>query len=53
MARKPNYGFERKERERAKAAKAAERAKAKADKSEKPDVDVEPTKHREDPAGRN
>ena len=30
MARKPNYGFERKERERAKAAKAAERVKAKA-----------------------
>ena len=29
MARKPNYGFERKERERAKAAKAAERVKAK------------------------
>ena len=30
MVRKPNYGFERKERERAKAAKAAERVKAKA-----------------------
>ena len=29
MVRKPNYGFERKERERAKAAKAAERVKAK------------------------
>ena len=28
MARKPNYQFERKERERAKAAKAAEKAAA-------------------------
>ena len=34
MARKPNYDFERKERERAKAAKAADRAKAKAEKAE-------------------
>lgn len=30
MARKPNYDFERKERERAKAAKLAEKAAAKA-----------------------
>jgi len=30
MARKPNYDFERKERERAKAAKVAEKAAAKA-----------------------
>lgn len=34
MARKPNYDYERKERERAKAAKAAERIKAKAEKAE-------------------
>ena len=33
MARKPNYDFERKERERTKAAKAAERLKAKAEKA--------------------
>lgn len=32
MARKPNYNFERKERERLKAEKADERAKAKAEK---------------------
>ena len=36
MARKPNYDFERKERERAKAAKALERTKAKAEKAERP-----------------
>ena len=34
MARKPNYKFERMERERAKAAKKAARAQAKADKAE-------------------
>lgn len=34
MARKPNYDFERREREKAKAAKAAERAKAKAGHAE-------------------
>ena len=33
MARKPNYDFEKKERERAKAAKAAERAKLKAERA--------------------
>ena len=32
MARKPNYDFERREREKAKAAKAEERAKLKAEK---------------------
>ena len=32
MARKPNYDFERREREKAKAEKAAERTKAKAEK---------------------
>lgn len=34
MARKPNYNFERRERQKAKAAKKAERAKAKADKAQ-------------------
>jgi hypothetical protein len=34
MARKPNYDFERREREKAKAAKAEERAKLKAEKAE-------------------
>lgn len=33
MPRKPNYRFERSERDRAKAAKKAERLQAKADKS--------------------
>lgn len=33
MPRKPNYRFERAERDRAKAAKKAERLKAKAEKS--------------------
>lgn len=32
MARKPNYSFERQERERAEARKAAEKAAAKAEK---------------------
>lgn len=35
MARKPNYKFERIERERAKAAKKAARLQAKKDKAEK------------------
>ncbi len=34
MARKPNYKFERLERQRQKAAKKAEKAKAKAEKAE-------------------
>lgn len=34
MARKPNYSFEKRERERAKAAKKAARAAAKAEKAE-------------------
>jgi hypothetical protein len=34
MARKPNYDFERREREKAKAAKKEERAKAKAERKE-------------------
>lgn len=40
MARKPNYDFERKERERQKAAKAAEKAAAKrsaSDAEQQPD----------------
>lgn len=36
MAKKPNYNFERREREKAKAAKAAERVKAKAGKAAEP-----------------
>ncbi|MAF46719.1 MAG: hypothetical protein QGH73_00525 [Rhodospirillales bacterium] len=35
MARKPNYSFERRERERVKAAKKAARLEAKREKSEK------------------
>ncbi len=45
MPRKPNYRFERSEREKSKAAKKAERLQAKADKSSarKADTDeVEP-----------
>lgn len=34
MARKPNYDFERREREKAKAAKKEGRAKAKADRKQ-------------------
>lgn len=34
MARKPNYSFEKRERERAKAAKKAARAAAKAEKAD-------------------
>jgi hypothetical protein len=42
MPRKPNYRFERLERERAKAAKKAERAKKKADRTEGPGTDEAP-----------
>ncbi len=47
MARKPNYSFERMERERAEAKKAAEKAAAKAEKraaakAEKPDDESQP-----------
>lgn len=34
MARKPNYDFERRQREKAKAEKTAERTKAKAEKAD-------------------
>lgn len=50
MARKPNYRFERSERERTKAAKKAERLKAKEerganrqDKTDEPEASAEPT----------
>ena len=46
MARKPNYRFERFERERTRAAKKAARAQAKADKKK---VDAGVTDH--DPSG--
>lgn len=36
MARKPNYDFERREREKAKAAKTADRVKAKTGKGNEP-----------------
>ena len=43
IARKPNYDFERREREKAKAAEAAKKAQAKADKraaeQQAPDAD--------------
>ena len=43
MARKPNYNFERQERERTKAAKKAARLEAKRDKAEKKNTaNVEP-----------
>ena len=43
MARKPNYNFERLERERAKAAKKAARLEAKREKAEKKSIsNVEP-----------
>ncbi len=38
MARKPNYRFERHERERAKAAKKAAKREAKAEKKEEPEA---------------
>jgi hypothetical protein len=55
MAFKPNYNFERRERERAKAAKKAARLQAKRDKSEKNktedgDVPSEDTKPDEETA---
>jgi hypothetical protein len=49
MARKPNYRFDRMERDRAKAAKRAERLKTKEEKaiSQK---DAEPTQENPEPA---
>ncbi len=50
MARKPNYDFERREREKAKAAKAEERAKLKAERKSGPS-DAEGGSAAEAPAG--
>lgn len=41
MARRPNFKFERMERDRLKAAKKAEKAKAKSDKGETAEPEVE------------
>ena len=43
MPRKPNYDFDRKERERIKAEKNAERAKAKAERAEQAKVETSKT----------
>lgn len=44
MARKPNYNFERSERERAKAIKAAEKAAAKRERTgDQPAADAPPS----------
>jgi hypothetical protein len=43
MPRKPNYDFERRERERSKAADAAKKAQAKADRKLSEQADVQPT----------
>ena len=52
MARKPNYNFERLERERAKAAKKAARLKAKREKAEKKSTsNMEPESDGPVPAG--
>ncbi len=42
MARKPNYDFERRERDKAKAAKAEERAKLKAERKNLPEGEDAP-----------
>jgi hypothetical protein len=42
MARKPNYDFERRERDKAKAAKAEERAKLKAERKNTPEGEAAP-----------
>ncbi len=42
MARKPNYSFERQERERLKALKLAEKANAKRDQRDRERADSEP-----------
>ena len=54
MARKPNYNFERLERERAKAAKKAARLEAKRDKAEKKNTsNVEPDSNEPLPTDRD
>ena len=50
MPRKPNYRFERFERERTKAAKKAARAQAKADKKKAPEGATEHDSSREAPS---
>jgi len=45
MARKPNYRFERQERDRKKAAKKEAKAKAKAEKSEQPGTGSDDPSH--------
>ncbi len=45
MPRKPNYRFERSERDKAKAAKKAERLKAKAARSETRKTEVDDTEN--------
>ena len=51
MARKTNYGFDRREREKSRAMKRAERQRAKQDRSDqrkdKPDQD-QPTEHEDE-----
>jgi hypothetical protein len=44
MARKPNYGFERREREKVRAQKKADRQRAKQEKSEQRKDDVDDDK---------
>jgi hypothetical protein len=51
MPRKPNYRFERAERERSKAAKKAEREKAKRERSERGEGDAEPGDATDDGTG--
>ncbi len=50
MAFKPNYSFERREREKAKAAKKAARLQAKRDKAENAKTESEPVSDDEDGA---
>ena len=50
MARKPNYPFERMERERQKAAKLAEKAAAKREQRERGSSEPETPSSNEDPA---
>jgi hypothetical protein len=44
MQRKPNYGFERRERERSKTADSAKKAQAKADKKGVRATDTDPAR---------
>jgi len=50
MARKPNYPFERMERERVKAAKVAEKARLKREQRERAQADGAPTPAADDDA---